>query len=327
MLDAFPIIFSITHGIISALGMSFNLLLIYLAIYQTPRVMRSYSTLIINFALTDFGACFCDFFVQQRIIPGGLTLGYVSNGVCKYFGVTTCYVGYSLMLHFFAHSLWSLLLSFSYRCYILYKPSPTRQELALLALLIYMPSLLQWVSFLWAQDEPAEIVEIFHQKFPAYNLTGQTVSGTKNILCFSALFTILHMTLPVTPVYICILLLRRKIVARLSFKGVVITKDTKNLHSQLLMALTYQAAIPGFYLFGVASYATGQFGLYNHPALEYFTFTSLLLIPFLSPLASFIFVNHYRKFILKKVLKIVKVEPQEASSTAYTYQSIVHVIS
>uniref|UniRef100_A0A8R1I914 Uncharacterized protein n=1 Tax=Caenorhabditis japonica TaxID=281687 RepID=A0A8R1I914_CAEJA len=326
MLEAFPIIFSITHGIIAALGMSFNLLLIYLAIYQTPRVMRSYSTLIINFALTDFCACLFDLFVQQRIIPAGLTLGYVSNGFCKHFGPITCYVGYSLMLHFLSHSLWSLLLSFSYRCYILYKPSPTRQELSLLVVLIYMPSLLQWVSFLWAQDEPAEILDILHQKFPTYDLHGQVVSGTKNIVCFSALFTILHMTVPITPVYICILILRKKIIARLNFKGVNITKDTRNLHSQLLMALTYQAAIPGFYLFGVASYALGQFGIYNHPVLEYFTFSSFLLIPFLSPLASFIFVSHYRRFILRNMLKLVKVEPKETSSTPYNYNSIVHVI-
>uniref|UniRef100_A0A8R1DIU2 G_PROTEIN_RECEP_F1_2 domain-containing protein n=1 Tax=Caenorhabditis japonica TaxID=281687 RepID=A0A8R1DIU2_CAEJA len=93
MLDAFFTIFSVIHSIVAVLGMTFNLLLIYLAIYQTPRVMRSYSTLIINFAFTDFCACLFDLFVQQRIIPAGLTLGYVSNGFCKHFGPTTCFVG------------------------------------------------------------------------------------------------------------------------------------------------------------------------------------------------------------------------------------------
>uniref|UniRef100_A0A8R1HNB2 G_PROTEIN_RECEP_F1_2 domain-containing protein n=1 Tax=Caenorhabditis japonica TaxID=281687 RepID=A0A8R1HNB2_CAEJA len=307
-------VFSITHGIIAALAMSFNLLLIYLAIYQTPRVMRSYSTLIINFAITDFGACLCDLFVQQRIIPAGLSIGYVFNGFCHHFGPTTCFVGYSLMLHFFSHSLWSLLLSFSYRYYILYKPSPTRHELSLLILLIYMPSLFQWVSFLWAQGDSAKIMDILHEKFPAYDLKDQVVSGTENILCFSALYAIFHMTLPITPVYISILILRRKIIARLNFKQVNIAKDTRHLHSQLLMALTYQAAIPIFYLFGVASYITGLFGFYNHPVLEYFTITSLLFIPFLSPLASFIFVSHYRTFLKKRILKLIKMEPESSSS-------------
>uniref|UniRef100_A0A8R1DK45 Uncharacterized protein n=1 Tax=Caenorhabditis japonica TaxID=281687 RepID=A0A8R1DK45_CAEJA len=311
----------LTHDVVAVLGMSCNILLIYLALFQSPRVMRSYSTLIVNFAITDFFACFFDLCVQQRLIPAGLTLGYVSNGPCKYLGTNACYVGYSLLLHFISHSLWSLLVSFSYRCYILYKPSPTRQLLCLLVLLIYMPSLFQWISFLWAQDEPAEIMEILHQKFPMYDLNEETVTGTKDIMCFSALYTILHMTLPISPVYTCILMLRRKIVARLSFKGVHISKNTKNLHTQLLMALTYQAIIPGINLVSISSYAIGQIGLYNHPALEYFTFTSVLFVPLLSPMASFIFVSHYRRFILRNVLKLAKIEPQETSITS-TYNSI-----
>ncbi|CAL2039918.1 unnamed protein product [Caenorhabditis brenneri] len=325
MLD-FAIIFSYAHAIIAILGMCFNALLAYLALFQTPRVIKSYATLIVNFAITDFFACMFDFFVQQRLIPSGLTLAYVSNGFCSHFGPTTCYVAYSLMLHFLSHSLWSLLLSFSYRCYILYKPAPTRHHLVFILVLIYMPSLFQWVSFLWAQDEPEEIRIVLKEAFPSYNLTGHTVTGTKNILCFSALYTILHMTLPITPVYICILILRRKIISRLSYQGVNITKDTKNLHSQLLMALTYQAAIPGFYLFSVASYAIGQFGIYNHPALEYFTFSSFLFIPFLSPLASFIFVTPYRKFIKHSFFKMAHVEPTENSSTPHNYTSHIHVI-
>nr|pir hypothetical protein B0547.3 - Caenorhabditis elegans [Caenorhabditis elegans] len=304
----FSVIFSYTHGIIAICGMLFNVLLAYLALFQTPRVIQSYSTLIVNFAITDFFACLFDFFVQQRLIPSGLTLAYISNGLCSHFGPTTCYVGYSLMLHCLSHSLWSLLLSFSYRCYILYKPAPTRHVLVILIFLIYTPSLFQFVSFLWAQDEPTEIREILTESFSTYNLTGYTVTGTKNIICFSALFTILHMTLPITPVYICILVLRRRIISRLSFKGVNITKDTKNLHSQLLMALTYQAAIPGFYLFGLL------------------TFSSFLFIPLLSPLASFIFVTPYRHFINHAFFKMAHVEPAESSSTPHNYTSHIHVI-
>ncbi|ULT94428.1 hypothetical protein L3Y34_003715 [Caenorhabditis briggsae] len=325
MID-FAIVFSSAHAIISFLGMTFNLLLAYLALFQTPRVIKSYSTLIVNFAVTDFFACMFDFLVQQRLIPTGLTLAYVSNGYCSRFGPRTCYVAYSLMLHFLSHSLWSLLLSFSYRYYILFKPAPTRKTLVIILCVIYIPSLFQWVSFLWAQDDPEELREILHEAFPSYNLTGHTVTGTSNILCFSALYTILHMTIPITPVYICILILRRKIISRLSFQGVNITKDTKNLHSQLLMALAYQAVIPGFYLFSIASYAIGQFGIYNHPALEYFTFSSFLLIPFLSPLASFIFVTPYRKFIKHSFFKMANVEPGETSSTPQNYTSHIHVI-
>lgn len=86
-------VFSYGHSIIAVLGMCFNALLIYLALFQTPRVIRSYATLIVNFAFTDFCACLFDLFVQQRIIPAGLSLGYMSTGFCKYFGPTACYFG------------------------------------------------------------------------------------------------------------------------------------------------------------------------------------------------------------------------------------------
>ncbi|CAB3409711.1 unnamed protein product [Caenorhabditis bovis] len=308
----FTHIFIGIHTSLAIVGCFFNLFLIYLALFRTPRVIRSYTTLIINFAITDFFACFFDLFVEQRIIPAGTTLGYISSGICKHFGPRACYIGYSLMLHCLSHSLWSLLLSFSYRYYILFKPAPSRLFNAIIIFIIYQFSFFQFVSFLWAFDDPEEIREILHQKFPHYELSG-VVTGTKNIINFSALFTILHMTVPITPVYICILILRRLIKKRLSVKGISVTKDTKNMHTQLLMALTYQAVIPGFYFFSVISYTIGQLGIYNHPALEYFTFSSVLFIPVFSPLASFVFVTPYRKFLIRLFYKIAQVEYIETS--------------
>ncbi|CAI5447855.1 unnamed protein product [Caenorhabditis angaria] len=306
--------FVVAHGMVAVTGMVFNLFLVYLAIFHTPRVIKSYTTLIINFAMTDFFACLADLVVQQRIIPAGWTLGYISNGLCKYHSPTACYVGYSLMLHFFSHSLWSLLLSFSYRYYILFHSAPTRLKLFGVVLLIYIPSLFQLISFLWAQDEPSEIVEILHNKFPDYTLDGYTVTGTKNILCFSALFTILHMTLPVTPVYTGILIFRKKIIQQLAEKTANLTKTTKKLHSQLLMALTFQAMLPGFYAISVGSYGIGQLGIYNHPVLEYTTFTSVIFIPLLSPVASFVFVTPYRRFITRFFIRGKIVDPTYETS-------------
>ncbi|CAB3409598.1 unnamed protein product [Caenorhabditis bovis] len=235
---------------------------------------------------------------QMRLIPYGIGLYYISNGVCRHFGPYVCYVGYSLMLHFLAHTLWSLLISFSYRCYVLYHPSPKGSTIAIILLIVYQLSFLQVTSFLYAYDDPNEIREILHQLFPSYNLTGSTISGTKNILCFSALYTILHMTLPIAPVYTIIILLRNIIIRKLSVVGVEMSGRVKVMHKQLLMALTYQALVPMFYSVAVASYACGQLGIMHHPVLEYMTFSSTLLVPVLAPLSSLIFVSPYRRFIL-----------------------------
>uniref|UniRef100_A0A8R1ICR7 G-protein coupled receptors family 1 profile domain-containing protein n=1 Tax=Caenorhabditis japonica TaxID=281687 RepID=A0A8R1ICR7_CAEJA len=91
MIFSVTTVFPILHSVIAVLGMAFNAILIYLALCKTPKVLRSYATLIVNFAFTDFSACITDLLVQQRIIPAGLTLGYVSSGVCKYFGPRVCY--------------------------------------------------------------------------------------------------------------------------------------------------------------------------------------------------------------------------------------------
>uniref|UniRef100_A0A8R1E2F4 Uncharacterized protein n=1 Tax=Caenorhabditis japonica TaxID=281687 RepID=A0A8R1E2F4_CAEJA len=95
--------------------------------------------------------------------------------------------------------------------------------------------MIQCISFLYAQSDPNEIAQILETRFPDYNMTGLCVTGTINIVSFSALYTILHMTLPIIPVYIIILILRKRIIEKLSFPGVNFAKDTKNLHTQLLM--------------------------------------------------------------------------------------------
>ncbi|CAB3409710.1 unnamed protein product [Caenorhabditis bovis] len=229
------------------------------------------------------------------------------------------------MLHCLSHSLWSLLLSFSYRYYILFKPAPSRLFNAIIILLIYQLSLFQFIVFLWGYEDSVGVKELLQAKFPNYDLSG-VLTGHETMFCFSVMFTILHMTVLITPVYICILILRRLIIKRLSFKGISVTKDTRNLHTQLLMALTYQAAIPGFYFFGVLSYVIGQLGIYNHPVLEYFTFSSFLFIPLLSPVASFVFVTPYRKFIKMIFCKITRIEYAELSSTHHYGTSQVAVI-
>uniref|UniRef100_A0A8R1HWY0 Uncharacterized protein n=1 Tax=Caenorhabditis japonica TaxID=281687 RepID=A0A8R1HWY0_CAEJA len=188
--------------------------------------------------------------------------------------------------------------------------------------------MIQGISFVYAQSDPGEIAEILEARFPDYNMTGMCVSGTKNIVSFSALYTIFHMTLPITPVYIVILVLRRKIISKLSFQGVNIAKDTKNLHAQLLMSLTYQAVLPGFFFFSIVSYAVGQFAIYNSPILEYFTSSGFLLIPFFSPVASFIFVTPYRHFIRNCFYRIAHIEPVESSSVhAYAGTSNANIMA
>ncbi|CAD6191594.1 unnamed protein product [Caenorhabditis auriculariae] len=297
MVSVLQIIFIFFHTTVALSGCFLNALLFYLAFFHSPSSMKSYATLIMNFAVTDFLACLTDAFTEQRLIPADWALLYFSNGVCGFFGPRACYIGYSLMLHFFSHSLWSLLVSFVYRLYILHKRPPHTRTLLLIMLLVYTPSLFQCITFMGAQDPQKEVEAALFRKFPWYELNGATLTGTVDIRSFSALFTILHMTVPITPVYISILVIRRKIIKKLSNATAKMGNKTKAMHKQLLTALTYQAAIPSFFWFAVFSYSIGQFGIYNHEALEYVVFCSVVMIPVLSPLATLVFVRPYREKI------------------------------
>lgn len=84
------------------------------------------------------------------------------------------------------------------------------------------------------------MVDILHSTFPDYELEGHAISGNKDIFKWKVLFTILHMALPVSPVYIAIIWFRKKIVQKLN--GHKMSENTKAMHKQLLnVRLTYRS--------------------------------------------------------------------------------------
>ncbi|ETN82509.1 hypothetical protein NECAME_17688 [Necator americanus] len=88
------------------------------------------------------------------------------------------------------------------------------------------------VTFCFANDNEDVVKKRIHQIF-GYDTSQECVSGHVNILKWEALFTILHMTLPVTPVYAMILILRRRILMKLC-KNEAISENSRRLHAQLL---------------------------------------------------------------------------------------------
>ncbi|EGT47102.1 hypothetical protein CAEBREN_32499 [Caenorhabditis brenneri] len=87
--------FQILHFLFGGAGSILNLILLLLAIFLTPKAIRLYSTLIINFAITDGIACLLDIFIEIRVLPypNEDSMAHIMNGFCKYFGLTTCAVG------------------------------------------------------------------------------------------------------------------------------------------------------------------------------------------------------------------------------------------
>lgn len=145
------------HISTNGVGIVANSLFVWLVVAKTPPAFRVYAVLLLNFAITDLVTCLAALFVMQRlavfvhtmisIIPSGLVLGYLSQGPCKFFGPSVCYVGYSIMLHLYEHSLNSLAASFAYRLYVLSRYPPSRQKLTVFVLLLLAVSLVPMVTF------------------------------------------------------------------------------------------------------------------------------------------------------------------------------------
>ncbi|KAK6016536.1 7TM chemoreceptor [Ostertagia ostertagi] len=255
-----------------------------------------------------------------RVIPGGHALFLISNGPCKLFGRFACYVGYSFMMHCHAHWLWSLLLSFSYRYYILFHPAPKNSTIVYIIALLYIPSFIQFVTFCFTSDNAAELKMLVTKKY-GYDVTSECVNGHLNIFNWKVMFTIFHMTLPITPVYIAILFLRRLTIAKLRTERTM-SENSRRLHEQLLMALTIQACLPVFFLIAVVIYTIEQFDIYNHPVLEYSIFLVGSFIPLLSALTSFYFVRPYRVWIRENLFCLRKIiRSQTTTSMVMTRSS------
>ncbi|PIO75475.1 hypothetical protein TELCIR_02481 [Teladorsagia circumcincta] len=88
------------------------------------------------------------------------------------------------------------------------------------------------VSFCFASDSEAEVKFAISHKFD-YDTKSECVSGHLNILSFMTLYTILHMTMPLIPVYTAVLILRKLIVSKLHTEE-AISERSRHLQSQLL---------------------------------------------------------------------------------------------
>ncbi|CAD6195060.1 unnamed protein product [Caenorhabditis auriculariae] len=148
------------HTILAGCGCIFNSLLIYVIVFHSPIIIRTYAALILNFAVTDLLTCIVDFFVQLRLVPIGWSVVYIANGPCRFFGHSVCFMSHNFMLHLLTHGYYSLLLSFSYRYYILLRMAPRRRKVLIVLSILYLPSFIQLISTFSIESPPEEMLTL-----------------------------------------------------------------------------------------------------------------------------------------------------------------------
>ncbi|CAI5447684.1 unnamed protein product [Caenorhabditis angaria] len=305
---------------IDFLAVFLNSLLIFLAIFKTPKAVKIYTLLIINIGLADCCAALANLIIQVRMIPIGDCLVTINYGVCRILGRRFCFAGYTVMAHAITHSNTSKFLSFAYRYYILFHNEPKRTQVILVILANYLPSFTSMILYNFALASPEILISEVMKKHSYPNLTDLCVTGVEDISNPFALPLVINMTYIPIPMFLGILQLRKKILKRLEVKDYELSITTKAMHSQLLNALTYQAIIPCIYISNLVMYILEQFGGYSNEFMEIYMFAGLVVIPLFSPFPSFLFFKPYRTFF-SNVFKasLGKKVKKESSKSVVTY--------
>lgn len=209
----------------------------------------------------------------------------------------------------------SQFISFSYRYYILVNTrTPTRQQLAIICLIVYIPSFTLYCIHIGNSTDPDVLRDMVQRYHPSYNITDYTISGHYPFTNTSTLLTILYLSVPNIPLYILIMVLRRKTIRILEDTSIKLKKTNRRLHIQLmkvgsladqteflrletalLKVLTLQSYTPLFLIVMMLMYLIGQLELLNHPVLEYLTQTVIAFLPLCNPIISLTYITPYRR--------------------------------
>ncbi|CAI5450619.1 unnamed protein product [Caenorhabditis angaria] len=300
-MDGFINYFRAYHSIASLYGCALNALLVYVVLTKSPKSIKSYGVLVINFSITDFLICIFNLIIMQRIIICGDGVAYISIGPCSLHSARFCFISFVLILHFYTHSFWLLLISFSYRYYVMIKSEPKMWKTQLLVCIFYLPSLFRNIN-IHTQNVPEESAKkMVMAYYPSYDVSQLTVTAVATVWDFTALYCCIHVVGVSVPIAFAIVTLRGKILKKLSAAGQTTSQRSKQLQLQFLKALTFQACIPVFYLWGGLCFMIQQWNIINNALPQYFCFCFFILVPILNPMSSFIFITPYRNFFISNL--------------------------
>ncbi|KAF1751658.1 hypothetical protein GCK72_018212 [Caenorhabditis remanei] len=295
----FLLILSVLHTVLAVLGVIFNSILIFLTAFKSPKSIGTFSILLTVRGCTDALACIFDIFSQSRPIPSGLTLGIASTGICKYLNAWSCFLGYSLQLHFHCFSFHLLILCFLFRYYVLLERYPKSNQLIFLMCLFYFPSFFQALFVLIDNNKPEDVRQLVQIHHPEYELKDVIVNGHVDLRDFPCLFSYLLMLIPIIPGCVLIHVLRRKIHCKL--RNAILRPEVREKHRQLTFALTVQTLIPVAFVLSTAAFLLGQLRIIESPILESSTLLFAVIVPVINPILAIALIRPYRETIMRKI--------------------------
>lgn len=315
------------HTIGTALGCFINIFLCHVAIFHSPPIIKTYSICLINTAITNIGACITGFLRQQRIIPSGDTLFYVSYGPCVRFGPQFC-------LNVWVHR--STLASCFPTSFQFWRTSPLPHPCSLAHIVQFRIPLLcddsPWTFQMQTSVLHTHRLHSFlHTN--AWNFSARpgcsSCPGTPSGKIPTVQHDWAHSHRSTRHYHLCSVVhyhshdcyqysnyhwdsgFSEEDYDIVSFEGSGYDDEFKEfaravaegewigwtLWTSNFQTLTFQATLPLFYLIGVFCFFTAKLGIWSHPLLEFSITATFLFIPILTPISSLVYVTPYRQFV------------------------------
>lgn len=144
----------------------------------------------------------------------------------------------------------------------------------------------------WNETYKPEIAKIH----PELDVQSLTTFGVPHAINGKNAVSTMWILLPIFPVTITVLIIRSRILKFMSRQH-ILSDYSKEMHRNLLKALTLQAMLPPLYILGISLFMVDATLGIHHFVLEYGLYTICSIIPILSPLFPLYFIGPYRRYV------------------------------
>ncbi|WKY11280.1 hypothetical protein Q1695_003111 [Nippostrongylus brasiliensis] len=295
-------VFVMIMYVLSACGFVLNSLLLFLIIFKSPLHLTPYKIFLADTAITQLLASIVYMLLSPRILSTGFNIIVIYLGPSQYLGQVTCYMLYTTMLHLSINAFMSWLVSMIYRYMSvkLIEVGPGSVFLMCAAAYVIPISMVATSVNLQTSNNATEADVLTHHVIP--EMTSYRMVITADVRQAGILYSILCCSALVIPIYITILVCRRKIYTQL--QSVSHSPQTKLNVQRLVKALTMQSLIPVVAIFPpVTAYLLLQFDLIGVSIPSYLIAPCASIGPLLDPVITTYYVYPYRMFVERHVLR------------------------
>ncbi|KAL6737681.1 hypothetical protein Aduo_011306 [Ancylostoma duodenale] len=288
----------VINSLISSVGIVANLVLLIIISVATPKPIRTYSVLIVNYAVTDLFTSLAQALTVPRLITENGSFLLVFYGVCSEISHKSCLYSFFVETFGFSHGLNSILLSICYRYFSLRYGVPKRKPIIILCFITCLPSLVPMLVLCqkWANESTVANL-IAKYRGDMYD-DGLAVAGIVDASDVLVSCVLIFYVLPWLPIMITINVLKSKMYALVRCRATVLSSETLRLHANLIKALTTQSLTPFLHLITYLCYIIEQH-IYSNPVTELIIFIPVGVLSIVTPIINIYYIRPYREMFMR----------------------------